>query len=292
MGAKGIRMYVTVNGARLYFDVEGSALVPDGPKMREKPTLILVHGGPGADHSHYKPAYSQLSDIAQIIYYDHRGNGRSDMCSCETWTLDQWADDLRGLADALGIEKPIVSGTSFGGFVAQAYATKFPEHPSKLILISTAAKVDFQKIFRMFGKLGGPEAEAIAEEYWTNPTSETRMKFRDICVPLYQVRKEDTADWLSRVRAKDDTALWFNGPKNEHGRMDYRQDLGRITCPTLVMAGELDPITPIEFSEEIVQGLSPELVTFKRFDNCGHGVVGDQPEAAFQAIRNFILEQN
>ena len=51
-------MHVRVNGVRLFFDVEGAKLVPDGPVMREKPTLLLLHGGPGFDHSIYRPAYS------------------------------------------------------------------------------------------------------------------------------------------------------------------------------------------------------------------------------------------
>ncbi len=68
-------MHVSVNGVRLFFDVEGAKLVPDGPVMREKPTLLMLHGGPGFDHSIYKPAYSALADIAQLIYLDHRGNG-------------------------------------------------------------------------------------------------------------------------------------------------------------------------------------------------------------------------
>ena len=71
-------MYVSVNGVRLFFDVEGAKLVPDGPVMREKPVLLMLHGGPGADHSIYRPAYSALADIAQIVYLDHRGNGRSE----------------------------------------------------------------------------------------------------------------------------------------------------------------------------------------------------------------------
>ena len=69
-------MLVDVNGARLYVDVENSGLIPDGDRMREKPTLLLLHGGPGFDHSAFKPAFSALSDVAQIVYYDHRGNGR------------------------------------------------------------------------------------------------------------------------------------------------------------------------------------------------------------------------
>jgi len=71
-------MHVLVNGVRLFFDVEGAQFVPDGPAMQEKPILLLLHGGPGADHSTLRPAYSALADIAQIIYLDHRGNGRSE----------------------------------------------------------------------------------------------------------------------------------------------------------------------------------------------------------------------
>ena len=51
-------MFVQVNGVRLYFDVEGAGLVPDGAGLREKPTLVLLHGGPGFDHALFKPAFS------------------------------------------------------------------------------------------------------------------------------------------------------------------------------------------------------------------------------------------
>jgi hypothetical protein len=61
-------MHVLVNGVRLFFDVEGAKLVPDGSFMREKPTLLMLHGGPGSDHSIYEPAYSDLADVAQITW--------------------------------------------------------------------------------------------------------------------------------------------------------------------------------------------------------------------------------
>ncbi|MFO0296633.1 MAG: alpha/beta fold hydrolase, partial [Pseudomonadota bacterium] len=65
-------------GVRLFVDIEGAALVPDGPVMREKPILLLLHGGPGWDHSGYKPRFAQLADLAQLVYLDLRGHGRSD----------------------------------------------------------------------------------------------------------------------------------------------------------------------------------------------------------------------
>ena len=284
-------MFVTVNGARLYFDVEGAQLVPDGTAMRHKPTVVLLHGGPGADHTIYKPIMSQLADIAQVIYYDHRGNGRSDLGVSGDWNLPQWGDDVVGLCGALGIEKPIILGTSFGGFVAQSYATRHPGHAGGLILISTAARFDFDVVYQAFGRLGGDQARAIAQSYWSAPDAEKRALYRDVCVPLYEARKDASKEWLARMISRDETALWFNGPGNEHGVMDFRADLGKITCPVLVMAGERDPITPIQFSEEIVRHLTGAKVIFERFADCGHGVTGDCPDAAFQLIRRFIGDE-
>jgi alpha-beta hydrolase superfamily lysophospholipase len=100
------RMFVEVNGARLYFDVEGAGLAPDGPRMMAKPTLILLHGRPGFDHTSYKPAFSTLADIVHIIYVDQRGHGRSTGGDPKTWNLAQWGDDAKAFCDVLGIEKP------------------------------------------------------------------------------------------------------------------------------------------------------------------------------------------
>ncbi|MEL6522363.1 MAG: alpha/beta hydrolase [Pseudomonadota bacterium] len=280
-------MFVEVNGAKLFFDVDGEGLTPDGASMRRKPTIVMVHGGPGADHSVAKPYFSQLTDIAQIVYYDHRGNGRSDAGKKEEWNLEQWGDDLKGLCDMLGIEKPIVIGTSFGGFVALSYATRYPEHAGGLVLISTAAKIDFPAIYRAFERRGGKEIRDIAEAYWTYPTNEGREIYKMRCVPFYTYSEGPPA-WLSRVIWRNETALWFNGPTNEHGRFDFRQDLEKINCPTLVMVGEEDPITPPEFSDTIFEGLRHGLAKYIKLSGCGHGVVGDKPDEALQALRNFV----
>ena len=285
-------MYVRVNGAKLFFDVDGEGLAPDGKTMRQKPTVILVHGGPGADHTVSKPYFSQLADIAQVVYYDHRGNGRSEFCDETTWNLAQWGDDLKGLCDALGIQNPIVIGTSFGGFVTLSYAARYPGHAGGLALISTAAKVNFQSIYSAFERLGGPEIRGIAQAYWENPTAEGRALYRDRCVPFYSYDKSASTDWISRILWKNETALWFNGPHNEHGRMDFRADLGKIECPTLILVGENDPITPHEFSDEIAAGLRPDLRTYLKFPDCGHGVVGDKPDDALRELRGFIKSTN
>ena len=229
-------MFVTVNGARLYFDVEGAGLVPDGTSMRERPTLILLHGGPGFDHSLFKPAFSTLADVAQIVYLDHRGNGRSEYGDPSTWNLAQWGDDVRGFCDVLGITKPIVYGVSFGGFVAQSYATRHPEHPGKLVLVSTAPRPDWPAVFAAFERIGGVEAARLAEAYWLTPTPERRIAYREKCHPLYYTQPVRDRDALARAIVHDPVNLHF--ATGEFGRMDFRAALSRIACPTLVMAGD------------------------------------------------------
>lgn len=281
-------MYVTVNGTRLYFDVAGMGLVPDGPTMREKPTLILLHGGPGLDHAHLKPDLDGLADVAQVIWLDHRGNGRSPSDDPSTWNLAQWGDDVRGFCDALGIEKPIVMGISFGGFVAQSYATRHPDHVGKLVLVSTAARMDLPEIYAAFERIGGPEARRIAEDWWGRPTPESRRRYREFCFPLYNTKPDPDPHRTARCIVRDAVSLHFAGPGNEMRRFDFHADLARVRCPTLVMAGDRDPITPIAFSEAIVAHLPPDLVTFVRFPDCGHGVVSDAPKAYLAAIRAFV----
>ena len=107
-------MYVKANGTRLFFDVVGSRLQPAGQEMKPKPIVIALHGGPGMDHSYLRPL-DPLGDVAQVIYLDLRGQGRSARHSNEYYQLGIMADDVAAFCADLGIEKPIVLGHSVGG---------------------------------------------------------------------------------------------------------------------------------------------------------------------------------
>ncbi|HEY8564839.1 MAG TPA: alpha/beta hydrolase [Beijerinckiaceae bacterium] len=284
-------MLIQVNGVRLFVDVANYGLVSDGDAMREKPTLVMLHGGPGFDHTAFKEAFATLNDVAQVIVYDHRGNGRSEGDDPATWTLAQWADDVKGLCDALGLVRPIVCGHSFGGFVAQAYATRYPDHPGKLILLSTAARIDFPTIFRTFTRVGGPEVGAVAESYWMNPTAEGRARYLATCVPYYRHRRDRPPADFSRVIMRTEVALHFNGPKNEHGRFDFRAGLTTLRCPVLFMAGAHDPIVPLPLAEDTAAAIPAQLLRFERLSHCGHDIYGDDPERVFGTIREFIRSE-
>ena len=290
-------MHVSVNGVRLFFDVEGAKFVPDGPMMREKPVLLMLHGGPGADHSIYRPAYSALADIAQIVYLDHRGNGRSEDGPRESWNLAQWGDDVRAFCDALGIVDPIVLGASFGGMVALAYATRHPGHPSKLVLISTEAAGGSYRERRvaLFERFGGPEVGALARRRFLQPEApldqEAREAWMRLAMPVYTRIPRDP-NMARRAISRPEVVLhWFAKPGGESDNFNMFPELDRIRCPTLVIGGEDDPMHPIESQADLAAALPPSLVQFERFSDCGHGVVPDAPERAMALLREFILKR-
>ncbi len=280
-------MRVAVGDTRLFFDVDGAKVTAQGSTLHEKPTLLLLHGGPGFDHSHFKPWFAALQDLAQIIYLDHRGNGRSDPDAIDRLTLDRWGDDVRAFCDALEIRSPIVLGVSFGGFVAQAYATRHPDHPRALILCNTAARYHEDRVLGAFERLGGAVARDAAAAFFHDASPATLMDYARVCVPLYNRRPPDP-DFLARglLHARFDVMVAFFA--REYRTFDFRTALSRVRCPTLVLSGEDDPITPADDGADIAAALPPDLVRFERFAGCGHPIYQDDEEGFFRVLRTFI----
>ena len=273
-------------GLRLFVDVEGPAFVPDGPALREKPTMLLLHGGPGYDHSGFKPAFSRLADLAQIVYVDHRGHGRSDRRPAEEWTLDQFADDIVRLCDALGIARPIVLGQSFGGFVAQRYIERHPEHPAAVILSSTSPHLGLERKLAMFERLGGSEARAVAERFWTAPNALTWAEYNRVCKRHYNTRPAQGDEAQQRIVFNE--AILFASAGGEQQTMNLLPGLANARCPVLVMAGEQDPVCPMADAQDIFAALPARWRQFAGFAHSGHGAWRDEPDAAFAVLREFI----
>ncbi len=269
-------------GVRLFVDVDGPGLVPDGPTMAERPTVVLLHGGPGSDHSWFKShACYAFGDIAQVVHYDHRGNGRSDAGSTDDWNLDVWADDVVRLCDALGIVDPVVVGESFGGFVAQRYLARHPNHPSKVALLATSPRLDVEVITAAFARVGDEQAAAAARAFWTDGP-EAILDYLVHCMPLYGVEPGDD-EVMGRAVMNLEVLGHFQA--GEQLTMDLAAGLAAATCPVLVAGGELDPVCPIEMSEEIVAALVNAEVTFERVPDASHDDVGRRVEAT---LRDFI----
>ncbi len=287
-------MFAAVRGTRIYFDVEGMGLVPDGPTMRERPVAMVTHGGPGGDHSGFKPGFTPLAARMQLVYFDHRGQGRSDTADPATYTLDQNVEDMEALRRHLGLG-PIVSiGTSYGGMVAMAHAARYPDAVSHLVLIVTAAHGGFipraQAILR---ERGTEEQRQVCEKVWAGAfhSAEEMRQYYKVMGPMYARSYDPAAAEAGRKRTihSPEALNRAFGPEGFLRRFDLRSELGRITAPTLVLAGRHDWICPPEFSEEIAR-LIPRA-DLRVFERSSHSIRGDEPEAMVDAILGFLVYQ-
>ena len=139
-------------------------LAPDSGVMRERPPAFIIHGGPGSDHTGFKPALSPLAERMQLVYFDHRGQGRSARGDPATYTLDENVEDMEALRLYLGTG-PIVSiGTSYGGMVAMAHAARYPDAISHLVLVVTAAHNGFiGRSRQIVRERGTPEQQEVLD---------------------------------------------------------------------------------------------------------------------------------
>jgi proline iminopeptidase len=245
--------------------------------------MLLLHGGPGFDHSTMANSLADLADVAQLVLYDHRGQGRSDAGDPARWFVDQWVQDVVDFCAALEIEKPIVLGQSFGGVVALGVGARHPEFPSKLIVSSSLARFRLDRALPMFEQLGGERARDVAERHFTNMTNETFDEFMRVCLPLYNPTASDP-DVIARVVLNREIANHFF--RGEGFTLDLFPELGRIAAPTLVLGGALDPITPVADSEDIAAAIPHSQLRI--FEGAGHGVFRDKPDEAMALIREFI----
>ena len=288
-------MFAALRDTILYFDIEGAGLVPDGNRMRERPVAMVLHGGPGGDHTGFKPTFSALTDRMQLIYLDHRGQGRSGQADSNAdparFTLDENVEDMEALRRHLGLGPVVSIGTSYGGMVALAHAARYPDAVSHLVLIVTAAHGGFiTRAEAIVRERGTPEQQRVCATLWAGAfrTQEEVHHYYDIMGPLYSRRYDATAaaaGWSRGIHTLEPLNRAF-GPDGFLRRFDLRPELERITAPTLILAGRHDWICPVEFSEELHR-LIPGS-DLRIFEHSSHSIRADEPEAMLDAIRGFL----
>ena len=283
-------MRAKLRDTELYFDVEGAGLVPDGKRMREKPVAFLIHGGPGADHTSFKPTLSPLSQKMQLVYFDHRGQGRSARGAKETYTLDNNVEDMEALRQYLGLDQIVVIGASYGGMVALTYASRYPQNVSSLIAIVTVADYRFlARAKEILAERGSDAQKAIAQRLW-NGNFENEAQLREyftVMRSLYSITYDSDSpqkSWERAILSPDAINVAFGGFLRTY---DIRNELPKITAPTLVIGARHDWICPPEFSEQIASAIPN--ADLRIFEHSGHSIRADEPDALLDAIAGFIV---
>ena len=285
-------MRISLGDVSLWFDVSGPSVIPQGDTTVERPVLVAVHGGPGLDHITVKSALAPLAEDFQVLYFDLRGHGRSDHSSAEFWNLRTWADDLRRLCDALGLRKPVILGSSFGGTSRSPTRRCSPITPAASSWPTQRGPPGPQRVIEAFGRLGGDEAAAVVRRIFAGDTEVSQADFNRVCYPLYSGTPgwaEESRQWMARTIRSTDVGSYYSHER-EIQSFDPWSVLGAVRCPMLVLAGEDDPICPLPVVEELVSQLPKETTHFVRLPGARHTIFRDRPDLAFPAVRNFVSQ--
>jgi pimeloyl-ACP methyl ester carboxylesterase len=276
-------MQIEVNGTRLWFDVDGTALVPDGDDLRERPTVVLVHGGPGGyDHSYLKPEFDRLAEHAQVVYLDLRGHGRSEWGDAADWSFEACADDIRAFCDAIGVTRPVVFGHSLGAPIVLLYGARHPGHAAALVAQSPFARWDMARMVEGFRRVAGDRVAAIAGRSYAGESVTDDEWSR-----VYAAFGPQLPDSARQANVRKNAEL------NAHGmelvrRANIVNELARIDVRTLVCVGELDPVTPVEAAEEIVASIPEGLAQLEVIEGAGHFTWLDAPQRFWPVLLDFV----
>ena len=265
---------VEIHGTPIFYREHGRGL----------PCLVM-HGGLGLDHT-YLSALDALDDMLHLVYYDHRGNGRSGRPPLDTITFEQLCADADALRAHLGFERVAVLGHSGGGFIALEFALRYPQRLSHLLLVTTAPRLEFGSpamLARMERKGMTPAMRAVVEKPLEDDTALEHF-FRTMA-PLYY-HTYDAAVVERQIRDIIFDAGAFNRGLALAAGWKATLRLGEIRAPTLIIAGGDDVIYPPADAEVLHRGIAgSELVVFER---SGHHPYVEEPEAFVNALRGWI----
>lgn len=251
--------------------------------------VVVLHGGPGADHGYLLPGFDALADGRELIYYDQRGGGRSAVARDVPVGWTEHVADLEGLREHWGIERLTLAGYSWGGLLALLYALEHPERIGRLALVSPA-----------------PTWRAARERF------EAEFQRRNLSPALQEARRElresglrehDPAAYQQRLfelsvtpyfhdpaKARELTPFRITGRTQKEvwqslGDYDLRPRLPQLRgTHTLVLHGEDDPI-PIAAARTTAGLIGAE---FHPVPNCGHVPYVEAPGDFRRTVGAFL----
>jgi proline iminopeptidase len=282
--------YVEGAGAAIYFKTLGRG-VP----------LLLLHGGPGADHSDFLPALQPLARRYQLVLIDERGSGRSQrLRDPKGYTLNYMVKDIECVRQHLKLAQLVVLGHSFGGILAQAYAVRHPKRILGLVLAGAGSSArsidrDFRNLRKHLParlrarlarqeKIGIFQANGAYTKEYAAASAEALAPYMYAKAPppRYQAAPELGMEVLREmwVRRSD-----FHIDGNLKG-FDFTQSLSRVKAPSLVVIGDRDLVSTA--TADLSRASLPRA-TLVVMAECAHMMYIDQTARFNRLLEEFLI---
>jgi proline-specific peptidase len=273
---------VSIRGVSLFVKVLGQGY-----------PLLLMHGGPGLDHTTLLP-FRRLADQFTLIFYDHRCNGRSNNAPVTSMTWENLTADAEALRQRLGFDQWAVLGHSFGGMVALEYALRYPQSLSHLLLLDTCGDIRWvqQNAPELLAKRGySPATVKTAERFFNGQIAPHEMipAARKLAGAYYHhlspLQIPHELVMALRMKTRPEAFIFGFGQLLKGWTVMNR--LGEICVPTLVIAGRDDFQFPPEHQAALAAGiLNARLEIIER---AGHNAHSERPTEVIGAVKKFVL---
>lgn len=273
-----------INGTQLYIKVIGSG-----------EPLLIVHGGPGLNHQYFLPFLEPLARKYQLIFYDQRSTGASQLDVKANMNIKTFVEDMEGIRIAFGYDKINILAHSWGSIPAAAYMIAHPEHVQSMIFCNPVP-------------LNSIDNHLINEATAARVTPiDSIERARLIASPGFQKGDVATIDSLMRLSFKSifcDTnkmelldmhlpenymvsSLSLYGLANDMKRYNYLPALHNGTIPTLIIHGNCD-LTPITVDTALQQDIPGAQIVV--FEHSGHFPFLEENKFFIKTVNVFIKQ--
>ena len=279
---EGLRL---INGTQIFCKSIGTGI-----------PLVILHGGPGLDHSYLLPQMEKLADTYELIFFDQRGCGKSSIRVDSTaMTLDALVEDIDRIRDAYNLNTMNLMGHSWGGLLAMYYAIKHGDRLNSLILVnSTPPTSELRSAsFKIIGEMTTRD-DSIAQvslaqttEFKRRDPAAMQKFFRLLFRGSFRYRQ--MADQLTLTFGPDYGArsklLQYLAKDPQLQTYDLLSRLEKITCPVLIIGSDYD-LAPPESNELIHNHIEGSRYVVMK--NCGHFPFIEAPGQFFPLVREFL----
>ena len=251
---------IELNGIRLAYDRRGKGT-----------SMVLLHGYP-LDHHLWDDVVPLLEDQFDLILPDLRGFGGSSTID-DFYTMEDFASDITGLMDYLGIEKAAIVGHSMGGYISLAFARVFPERVRGLGLVASQAAADTparrEARFKSAVEVSDKGIASVVETMTPNftPDPELQKYARD------SMERQQPAAYIGALKAMGE-------------RVDSTPFLSTIQYPVVIVHGNADALIPIDRAREVKAAILDAY--FVEISGAGHMPMKESPQKTAEALKHLV----
>ena len=266
-------------------------MLPDGYRINVEEVgaglpVMLLHGGPGLDHTMFRPWLDPLADEFRLLYVDERGQGSSERVDPQTVTLSVWAGDIDLLAVTLELDRFAVLGHSFGAFIALTHAIERGTADGYVISGGADTRAALDADVTAAIEALGDDGAAIAKSWEDEKTVQTDEEFAALLeaqMPFHFAGAVPADFAAATVYAPE---VLRHAANTGYHDFDFPPQLDRIRKPTLIVVGERDRTTTPRAARVLHDGIADSELSV--IPEVGHMSFVEAPDVYIEVVRSFF----